>query len=86
MLDTSPPRGNAFVTPGNMSLPLSPTLALSRFLLFIHFFSRLLCPALFIPLRSCVTFDTEVQPSFPLLPSLSFGLVFLHRATPLTVW
>lgn len=25
MLDTSPPRGNAFVTPGNIFLPLAPS-------------------------------------------------------------
>lgn len=32
MLDTSPPRGNAFVTPGNISAPFSIYLSLSRFL------------------------------------------------------
>lgn len=64
MLDTSPPRGNAFVTPGNIFLPLAPS-----------FRPLSLSPAPFIPRA---TFYTEVQPSFRSSPSLSFGLVLPH--------
>lgn len=65
MLDTSPPRGNAFVTPGNIFLPLSLLFSLS-----------LSCS--FIPPRPCATLYTKVQPSFRSSPSLSSGLVLPH--------
>lgn len=73
MLDTSPPRGNAFVTPGNIFLPLP--LSLSRFSSLLldssSPFTFSLVPTLFHPVFlspctlsfPCATFDTEVQPS-----------------------
>lgn len=72
MLDTSPPRGNAFVTPGNIFLPLASSprpLSLS------------LSPLLPLSLsaRPPPPPYGEIQPSFRSSPPLSFGLVLPHE-------
>lgn len=70
MLDTSPPRGNAFVTPGNIFLPLaSSPRPLSLFLL---------C-SLYPSPRAPPPPYGEIQPSFRSSPPLSFGLVLPHE-------
>lgn len=60
MLDTSPPRGNAFVTPGNIFLRLGSSLG--PFLSFIHFFSRPRRSAPFYsPPSLCLSIHSEVR-------------------------
>lgn len=71
MLDTSPPRGNAFVTPGNIFLPLaSSPRPLSLFLL---------CSLYPSPRAPPPPPYGEIQPSFRSSPPLSFGLVLPHE-------